>query len=815
MLRNYLIIAARSLLRQKAYTAISVAGLGIGMAFCLLAFRHLQYEHGYDEFHEDADRVFLLRFRNEQGGTWGPWTITPPPLAAALRENLAGIDQIVRLKEEPWSGVASIRVGEEVLRRSGVAADPGAFEVFSFPEVAGNPQVSLTDPGSVVISDEIARTLFGEDDPLEQRVLMDVGRGWEEYVVGAVIRVPENSSVQVDFVLSLREETVAADWGAWQVYTFLRLAPGVDPADFEALATGFLPGHYQATGVPLGEGPLYPVHLMPVRDLHLAHDHSYQLAETSNPLYAQLLAWAAVAVLLVASVNFTNLAIGTASTRAREVGVRKTMGSTRLRLMRQFWGEALLLAGVALALAVALAEMLLPSFNSLVQRRMDLDLASHWQLAAGIVTIVGLVAGAYPAAVMSAFSPTAILRRRLRIEGNTWFCRALLVFQFAISIGLIAAALFVSQQLDFLRSRDLGFDEEQVIVVDAECSDLTRARYHALLQQEAETGDRLVQVCVTNMLYGAGHKGFDPSPGFQGSGVTLDDGRVIHGMRFHVDHGFISTMGLDLAAGREFSHDLATDATESVLVNEAFLEVLGLDDVVGQSPPMHAAQRMLRGRRVIGVVGDFQVERVQQAIGPAAIHLRLPEQELDPDFSGDGRLRYVVARMRPEDVRGTVELLKSTWEEVAPDQPFLYTFLDENVERSLREEVRWMTASRWMAGLVIFIACLGVLGLSAMAAERRTKEIGVRKVLGASVPSLLSLLAREFTWLVVAASILAWPAAHYGLSRWLEGYAYRADLSATVFLGGGVAALVVVWLTASWQIARAALANPIEALRYE
>jgi len=468
------------------------------------------------------------------------------------------------------------------------------------------------------------------------------------------------------------------------------------------------------------------------------------------------------------------------------------------------WCESLLLSGLALPVAVTLAELALPRLNAFAQRQMTLEVAGDWAFVAGIVAAVGLITGSYPAAVLSRCPPASVLRGRFRIDGSGGLGRV-----------LVASSLLVARQLEHLRTKDQGFRPEQLVIVDAAEDVAARTRYFRLLQQEAQGSSRLVSVSIANMLYGAGHAGFGTDPGYQGSSLVLDDGRRVRGARMYVGDDFLRTAGMELAAGRDLVPGSAADAAASVLVNEAFLRVLDLDDVLGKSPELPAAQRVIRGKTVVGVVRDFHLARVQERIGPAAIHLRWPEVELDPGFKADGRLRYVLVRISPDDVVETVSLLRQRWGDAAPGLPFSYSFADANLERSLRDEARWLVLCRWSAGLAVLIAALGVFGLSAIAAERRTREMGVRKVLGADTRSVAVLLLGQVAFLMVIASAIAWPATYYGLSRWLAHYPYRIDVGIGAFALATGASLALAWMSAGWHTVRAALTSPVDALPCE
>jgi len=485
--------------------------------------------------------------------------------------------------------------------------------------------------------------------------------------------------------------------------------------------------------------------------------------------------------------------------------VRKVIGAGRGDLARQFWGEAVLMSLLALGLGLALAELLLPSFDSLVERSLELDPARPDTLLAalGLALLVGTFAGAYPAAVLSGMRPIAALGSAPRIGGRNPFSRALIVLQFALSSLLVIGTLGMDSQLDYLRVKDLGFDGDQVLLVylppPAPGGDLVVA---------SGGGNTVLEVFENELAAHPqqvlGCAGAMPAPGAGGARINWQSGeREGAGWLFQVDYEFVETLGLKLLAGRDFSRDLAGDASEAVIVNQTLAQSLGTDDPVGrelvETMPMGTPQK----RRIIGVVGDFHYASMHQKIEPAMIRI------------GDMQHVQVLVRLDAGNIPAALETVKRAWEKAAPDRELRYKFLDDNFAGMYRQEERWGWIVRAAAGFALLIACLGLFGLVALVTNRRTKEIGIRRVLGATAPQIVALLTREFTWLVVVANGLAWPVAYYAMNRWLEGFAYRIELGPGLFLLGGLLALAVAWLTVSWQAVRAATADPVEALRYE
>ena len=807
MLRSYFAVAIRSLLRSRGYSLINVAGLAVGIAFSILTLLYVRFEWSYDAFHEHADQIYLLHKAPAVSGSTPIsgrlWVKTPWPLTAVLQAEVPEIQRVVKVYDRWDSGEGAVlRIGDSVVRgRMGLHAESGFFDVFSFPSTVGNARSSLQDPNTAVISQRMARACFGDGDPVGQVISVQAWGGFEDYTVAAVVVVPQSSSLRFDFVLPLREGTTNTQWGGSNYHTFIQLAEGTGRAELQQKLDAVTERHYDELGGQHWESGLC-LRLQPLTGIHLNTAINFRLVATSDPAYSYVLGSMALAVLLIACVNFVNLSIGLSSTRSREVGARKVLGARRGQVARQFWGEAVLLCFFSLVLGVLLAELVLPVFNGLVSRDLSLEYGATWPLLVGLVLLVGAVSGGYPALVLSGFHPVDVLKGRQRIGGTNLFSRGLVVLQFALSILLIIATLVMSEQMSHLRAKNLGFVPEQVVVVDTYGLERReRARALEAYRQLAEQRGEVLQVSM-------GSRSFDR--GDWGTGGTYQ-GRHISFDCFVVDYEFMETLGMELLEGREFSRDFAGDMKGSIIINEAMMKQLGWETGSGRELALEDAMyyagrdNSYGNKSIIGVVRDFHYEPLRREIEEAVFTLQ----------TGNGNLQYIFARIGSEDIPSTLQLLRGTWTEVGGNQPFLYSFLDEDVDRQYREDERWGAAVRYASLLAICIACLGALGLTSLAAVRRTKEMGIRKVLGASVPRLVSLLSREFALLAIIANALAWPVAHYALGRWLEGYATRVDVGVGAFVLAGALTLALVWASTGWRALKSALANPIDALRYE
>ncbi len=797
MLKNYLTVAVRNLIRHKGYSAINIAGLAVGMAFCILTFMYVQHEWSYDTFHQNADRIYRVYQVNKYATGEQVSVVTPTPLAPTMKENFSEVVRAVRFWR--WFDT-TVHYGDNLIGNNRlVFADPEVFDVFSFPQVQGNLKIALYDKNSVVMTQDMVKKYFGDKDPLGKSVSILMGRSFRDFVVKGVVEIPENSSIQFDFAVSfenaLKQGTRADDWSSSSLITYIQLSGQARASDLEQKLPRFVETYFGAVIEYMRKGFKgygQQLRLQPLTEVHLNPAITFGgMTPPSNPLYVYILSGIALSVLLVACVNFMNLSVGLASTRFREVGVRKVLGATRSRLAGQFWGEAVLLSLIAMFAGVALAEQALPTFNNLVERRLTLHYRSMWFTLVGLALMVGCIAGSYPALTLSRFQPVDALKGKLKIGGGNWFSRGLVVLQFSLSVILIVTTLVIARQMNFLRAKDLGFKKEHVVVIHAgwELGGSERRRFVDLLRHEVAPHGRIVGVSAAGASFGDDKWGSCKDLTYEG-----------HSMKcyFHnTDYDFLKTLELELAEGRDFSKDFPTDVKESVLVNEAFVRQLGLRSPIGKKAPRF-------GKTIVGIVKDFHLLSLHHDIVPVVL-------ELGPD----AMLEYIFVRLGPDRIPTTLGLLKEKWQEIVPYKPFVYSFLDEDVAQQYRAEKRWERIVHYSAAFAILIACLGAFGLTSLAVARRTKEIGIRKVLGASVSNIVMLLSREFVLLVGIANLIAWPVAYYAMRWWLENFAYRIALGSGVFILGGTLALAVALLTVSVQAIQAARANPVGALRYE
>jgi len=787
MLRNYLILAWRHMMRHRAYTAVNVAGLSVGVAFCLLAWRFVAFELSYDTFHEKADRVFRVTstFHSRGDGDVLQTGLSHDKVGPALVTEIPQVVRTARFDLAPELLVQTLDGSFEVT----VAwAEPQLFEILSFPAVAGDPVRAAAGPGQTVISESLARRMFGRSNAVSETVTLRDRENVVEMQVGAVIAIPANSTFHFDV---LRPFELAPERGGACRHTFVELVVPMAALQVQALLPTFTRAHF-------GDYDIVH-HLQPLTAMHLT-DRMRSTPKATSPVYCWVLAGVAGVVLSIACVNFINLSTALAAGRFQEVGLRKTLGAARAQVLRQFLTEAAVLTAIAMGLGAVLAEILLPSLSTLMDRQLEMGVASLWPPAIGLAILLASATGAYPAWVLSRPQPVELFRGAVRLAGSIALRRVLVGVQLGLSVLLAVAALIASAQVDYLLTKDLGYDREQVVVLDSGSS------WHRSYEQAVEFRQRYREVL-------AGYPDAIAVAGFGrplaanytgGSGHFITQGDTVRTVFAEVDYDIVSALGLRLVEGRDFT--VALDGARewpelAVIVNQSLVRALGWESAVGKVLPESNRKGV---KTVVGVVEDFHVRSLHQEIHP----LVMPLQTW-------GHFQHYYVRIAPHDIPRTLARLEEAWQQVSPDLPFRYTFLDEMVERAYRQEQRWDRIVRWGAGLAVAIAAIGAMALASLTAARRTKEIGVRKVLGATAVDVVTLLTREFAWLGGTASVLAWVGVYAASQRWLEGFAYRVELGAGPFTLGSIAVVGAVLLVVGSRAAWAAAANPVDALRYE
>ena len=784
MFRNYLKIAYRNLARRKGYAFINVFGLAVGLACCLLVLLYVQHERSYDRFHEHADRIYRVTWSTD----FGENATVPASTLPKFKEDFAEVEAATHLHRKR---LVVRQGGEWVGEEDFIYADSSVFDVFSFPLKAGDPEVVLREPSTVVLTETTARRYFGDRDPLGQTLTLNDGSALR--VSGVLADVPSNSHLQFDALISLitltgveglSKHDQALGFMGWQylLLTAPEAAAAVDARLDEIVQQGretfraYFGWWVQDSSFDL----------QALTRIHLYSNLSGEVGANGDARSLYLFSLVALFILLLACINYMNLATARAVQRTREVGMRKVVGARREQLVGQFLSESLLLSLGALLLAVMLAEVALPLLSLLAGRTFTISYdTSTLGLFLGIAVLTGLLSGSYPALVLSRFEPVRMLQGAVITRGAL-LRKALVTFQFAITAILIIAALVVQRQLGYLQTKNLGYNTEQIVQLPLA----------GALRKQAETFKaevaRLPSVAKASKASGI------PGRGTFTSTVEVDE--KAHQVRFIVaDPDYLETMGMVLREGRGFDSALASDSA-GFLVNETGARQLGLMDKIGRPD----AQQVWMGvSKPLGVVEDFHTASLREPIIPTVI-------VMDPTW-----YRTLVLRLRKGRVAEALAELEAMWQRFEPDEPFRYTFLDEVVAEQYGAERRLRSLFAVFTALALFVACLGLFGLVAFTAEQRTKEIGIRKVLGASIASIVALLSKDFAGLVLVALALAVPVAYLIMQRWLEDFAYRINLGFGVFLLAGGLALLVALLTVSYHAVKAATADPVKSLRYE
>lgn len=814
MFKNYLKIAFRNLLKYRAYSFINILGLTIGMTCCILILLYVQDELSYDRYNEKANRIYRVtrEWLNQDGSTSLHLGHVAPPIAPLLKNDFPDIIAAVRIL---GIGRPLINYQDKYFEEDHFfAADPEIFKIFTLPLLKGNPETALQEPNGVVITDEMAQKYFDAEEPMGKVINLD---GLTDLkVTGVMTKTPRNSHFHFDFLASMKglEQIWGPDefesWGSNNYATYLLLPENYDHKYLLAQFPDFIDRHYgsaiqAATGEPPAQKPSLrnKLHLQHLTDIHLHSHLDSEIEANGNIIYVYIFSSVAIFILLIACVNFMNLATARSANRAKEVGLRKVVGADRKRLILQFLGETTFLAFISLAFAIFLVELLLPWFGSFVGKALRLSYSNNFLVLAGLLglaLLVGIIAGSYPAFFMSRFQPAAVLKGTRSSSYKSNFRTALVVSQFAISIILIISMGVVYNQLEYCKTKDLGLNKEHIVVLPA--SDQMIERYAGFKSRLLQSPE-IVSVSASKRV---------PSARLlDSSGARIINGDSEEPINFRianvrVDHDFIDTYGIQLAAGRNFSVEHPTDSTQAFILNETAVRKIGwasAQEAIGK-PFGYDARR----GEIIGVVKDFNYESLHQPVAPIVLLI-------SPNSFNQISVR--IRAQGQDDVKKTLGFLNSIWQEYRPNFPFTYDFLDVRYERLYQSEHKLGQIFLAFSLLAILIGCLGLFGLASFTAEQRTKEIGIRKVLGASVANLVVLLTREFTILVVFATLVAWPIAYYAMRWWLQDFAYRINLNHQIstFLMAAAVALVIALITVSYQAIKAALTNPVNTLRYE
>jgi putative ABC transport system permease protein len=809
MIRNYIKTAFRSLRKNKGFTAINILGLALGLATCLLIVLYVVDELSYDRYNAKSDRIYRVNEDLKLGENNVLYAVCMPPLAKTLKAEYPYVENAVRLKN---AGTSHVKKGNFNISENKIAfADPSLFDVFTLPMINGNPASALMEPNSVVVTETTAKKYFNSTNVVGKTLLFNDNTLCK--VTGVIKDIPKQSHFNFDFFISMSSwpDSRSNEWLRSDYNTYVLLK---DPSDAKKLEASFPELLKKFSGAQMQaqlnmsidafekSGSFFRMNLIPLTDIHLHSNRSGELGPNSTTQYVYIFSAIAIFILLIACVNFMNLSTARSANRAREVGVRKVLGSPRKYLIAQFLTESILVTFIATVIAFIAAVALLPLFNQLSGKEILINTQSLvWMVPCllFIVVFIGALSGSYPAFYLSAFQPIDVLKGKL-VAGfkGGWLRSFLVVFQFSISIFLIIGTLVVYNQLNYIQTKNLGYNRNQVLIVQNIFELQNQAK---IFKQEVKEIPGVINATMTGFLPTSNWK----STAIYFKDASLDQKRSMFPQNWEIDEDYVSTLGMKMASGRSFSRDMQTDST-GIVINESAAKFLGFNNAVNKIlyKSLGGKQSLdnVKKYHVIGVVKDFNFSSLRENVGPVVMTLA----------ENNGALSI---RVNTANLPTLLSQIKDKWKGLSPNVQINYSFMDQEFDASYRTEQLTGKIAIVFTTLAIVIACLGLFGLAAYAAEQRTKEIGIRKVLGANVSAIVSMLSKDFIKLVFISILISSPLAWYLMTKWLQDFAYRINIQWWVLVLAGVAALFIAFITVSFQSIKAAIANPVDSLKNE
>jgi len=804
MFNNYLKIALRNLKRYKAYSFINIAGLAIGLTCCIIISLWVIDELNFDKFHENCDRLYQIVGYRTADGFDRSQNETPVPLAPALQEEFP---EVVASSRYRSYGRILLTIEDKTFYENRVRfVDPSFLKMFSFNFLLGDKNSALNALHSIVLTEDAVKKYFSDENPIGKSLVFN--NDYELVVTGVLENSPYNSTLQFDVLLPYQfreeldsEEEYKPSWGHNTTSTFVQLRGNSTKQLFDNKITLYIkekiinayPREVVEKYQEEIQNQVINLTSVALKDIRFAPSHG----GSTRVMYISIFSAAAFIILLTACINFTNLSTARSSKRAKEIGLRKVVGAQRKNLIKQFLSESILLSFIALLIAVVLFIVLLPVFSNMISRDLPVSFLTKSYVIPLLLTITiftGFAGGFYPALLLSSMQPVMTIKGDYRSgEKRTALKKILVVFQFVVSISLMIGTFIIYKQIEYVKNINLGYDKEHVVCLRLNSGSI---KYIDVLKNNLKNNTQIINI-TGSYQHPAYVSGRTMSADWEGKDPRLQT----HIGNFRIDYDYVKTMKIDLLAGRDFSREFPNDVGNNFIINEQMATLMGHDhpvDAVGR-------QLMYDGRNgiIVGVVQDFHYKPLRQDIGPVVMTL-LPDM-----------VRFLVIRISPGDISSTLNLIKSNWENIVPSYPFEYSFLDSDYDTLYRREERSADILTNFAILAVLIACLGLFGLASFTAEQRTKEIGVRKILGASVYSIILLISKEFAKWILIANAIAWPVTYLLMKNWLQNYAYRTSLSWWIFALSGVLALFIAILTTSFQSIKAATVNPVDSLRYE
>lgn len=806
MLKSYFTIALRSLTKYKGYSTINLLGLTVGITTCILIYLYIQHELSYDQFHERAERIYRVNNTYLAEGMTSYPTVASA-MAVGAQESISSVENVVRIARfgGGFNNAAIVQIEDDFYREQQVyAADVSFFSVFSFPLLEGEAASALAEPFSAVLTEETARKYFGRTDVVGESFRFANDDEHEYRVTGVVANPPSNSHfifsllISTESMASLNPDVdLATTWNNDGYYTYLLLEGGASLPEITAQLNALNGEHLTPQDIPREAS------LTALTDIHLHSNLLNELRPNGSMVQVYVFVAIALFVLFIAMVNYMNLATARSARRAKEVGLRKTLGAERKQLISQFLSESVLLVLAATVFSLFLAQALLPAFSQLSGKELTLDLMSNVGLWLGLILVVlftGLASGSYPALFLSGFKPAEVLKGKLALGMNSspWLRKGLVTFQFTISIILIIGAWVVYSQIDYLHNKDLGFQKEHVVIIQN--TDNAINEQLNTLKQELNRHPGVLSSAASFSVPG----GLRPIVQVKSDQMGEDEQANVAGI--NIDFEYLQTMGIEVEAGRDFDPRFTTDSTEAIIINREAIKELGLvGEPVGQTVRLNIgfANDDFQEKQIIGVVDNINFEPLYRSTHGALFAPIFPVYN------------YIFVRIEPDQREEAIAHLEDTWTAFAPDQPFEYSFLDDDLNQLYQAEEKLGSIVTYFSVLAIIIACLGLFGLASFATDQRRKEIGIRKVLGSSSTKIIGLFFKEYLQIIAIANLIAWPAAYFLVQKYLENFTFGTQIQWVIFLVAGILVLVVALVTVGTKAASAAMANPVKSLRNE
>ncbi|MEJ7586268.1 MAG: ABC transporter permease [Ferruginibacter sp.] len=796
MIKNYLKTALRQLWRNKFYSLLNILGLAIGLASSLLIMLYVKDELSYDQFHANKARIYRITEEFKTGEGVVETGLTPYKIGPDLKERFPAIKEVVRIDYDLEKYI--VKYGDKkFIERSITSADPGFFRFFSFNLLEGNPTTVLNEPYTLAISEKQAKKYFPGQNAMGKILSFTDAYSHKNFsatVTGVFSSMPKNSHFHKDFILSKSTADILIperinEYGWTSHFSYMLLAPGTNPDQLEKSINEHIFKTYPETITRWWSR----FRLQSLTDIHLHSNLKEELEPNGDIAYVYIFAAIAFFLIILASINYMNLATARAATRAREVGVRKALGAMKKQLIYQFLGESILITMVALFIGLVLAKLSIPLFNSISGKELELDFPGFKGLAAvlGGTLLIGIISGSYPSFYLSAFQPVKVLKGTMGKAGQSSLLlrSGLVILQFSISIMLITGTIVIYKQWHFLQNKKLGINSEQVLIVNTETSKIQTQ--YPVLKQEILRLEGIVSVTGSrkNLTSRFGN--------YTSVNVEGQEKSKTIPWTF-VDANFFNAFNVPLVKGEDFTESYQKDSLTHFILNESAAKLLGLTAPVGLN-----IEALGRKGKIKGIIKDFHFESLHAAISPTIFVPAVTD------------LNFIAIRMRSNDFKKTIESIEKVYEQIDAEAIFTYTFLDDDIANLYISEAKFFNVFISFSCLAIFIACLGIFGLASFTASQRSKEISIRKILGASVQNISFLLTKDFIKLVILANLIAWPVAYFFMYRWLQGFPYRIDQGLPIFLSAAAIALIIALLTVSFQAIRAAIANPVENLRTE